>query len=134
MDGEGWVKLNNPLGFPPPPLPAAVCAVYSYGMCLWELSAGQTPFVQDPKTHSLVWRPSFPSLPPGTPPQLADLITRCLSAWPDRRPGWGQVLQALARCSGQARRQGGVEPPGAGVAQGKGVEEQAVTEAGGGAT
>lgn len=90
--------LTNPRFCPPPPPPLSC----SYGVLLWELASGKTPFVRNTKVdeasdNSWIWRAGFPShLPPSCPPSLKDLIFRCLTRNPKDRPCWAEIRKVLA--------------------------------------
>ena len=78
---------------PSPSPPPTHC---SYGVIIWELYTGLTPFVSDPShPDKLMWRSSFPTMPSRTPRPLRDMILACLHPQPEQRPDWPVILQVL---------------------------------------
>lgn len=72
--------------------------VYSYGMVLYELLTRELPFVGISPMKvamSVATTGLRPKLPSDTPPQLADLITRCWARDPLKRPTFAVVQQQL---------------------------------------
>ena len=69
----------------------------SYGVILWELIGGKTPFQRKCKgSDDLVWREGFPHLPPAScPSELEDVLRRCLAHSPNARPSWDAILAVL---------------------------------------
>lgn len=72
--------------------------VYSYGMVLYELLTRELPFVGISPMKvamSVATTGLRPKLPSDTPPQLAELITRCWARDPLKRPTFAVVQQQL---------------------------------------
>jgi eukaryotic-like serine/threonine-protein kinase len=71
--------------------------VYSLGAVTYELLAGKPPF--EPETLAdLASRPAVPELPRGVPPDLEDVVMRCLARNPAYRPRDGaELARELAR-------------------------------------
>lgn len=88
-----------------------VCAravdVYSFGMLLYSLLTGRTPFADAAGRNLLPWQVMVkalverrrPELPPGAPwpAELRTLIERCWDHDPERRPDIDYVVAALGR-------------------------------------
>ncbi|KAG2484809.1 hypothetical protein HYH03_016461 [Edaphochlamys debaryana] len=68
--------------------------VYSFGVIVWEVYMGRPPFSHNPQT-GFVKDESFPRLPNHVPPSLSAITNACLSADPDARPTFEQILQRL---------------------------------------
>eukprot|EP01087_Luapelamoeba_hula_P010598 TRINITY_DN2811_c0_g1_i2.p1 TRINITY_DN2811_c0_g1~~TRINITY_DN2811_c0_g1_i2.p1 ORF type:complete len:711 (-),score=170.90 TRINITY_DN2811_c0_g1_i2:53-2185(-) len=74
--------------------------VYSFGILLWELLTGGIPYQEegfknlDQIFAHVVMEGKRPTLPPPTPPALADLIKKCWSADPSSRPSFAEVLNS----------------------------------------
>ncbi|OHT15048.1 hypothetical protein TRFO_14571 [Tritrichomonas foetus] len=69
--------------------------VYSYGIVLWELLTGESPYNDVPITKLLylvVQEKLRPTIPPDTPPDMAQLITACWSTDPKQRPSFSQII------------------------------------------
>ena len=69
--------------------------VYSYGIVLWELLTGEIPYNDVPveKLPYLVVQEKLrPTIPPDTPPDLANLITACWSTDPKQRPSFINII------------------------------------------
>ena len=86
----------------PPSLLLSFPPAHSFGVILWELVTGKTPFVRKHASGpELTWRDGFPKLPAACkhicPPRLANLIHTCLREDPLTRPPWNLVLANLAR-------------------------------------
>lgn len=74
--------------------------VYAYGILLYEVLTGRTPFEERGKLtlfqlQSLVDRGERPLLPDSLPPALRDLVRRCWSHQPVDRPTFAQIVQEL---------------------------------------
>jgi serine/threonine protein kinase len=70
--------------------------VYGYGIVLWELATGQTPYsgidattiVQEVQVHDI-----RPNLPPDCNPAMRDLMTQCWDRNPDHRPTFDEIVR-----------------------------------------
>ena len=77
--------------------------VYSYGMVLWEMLTGEIPF-EGRQTAQIICallekvnsgQQSCVDIPDGTPEPLGSLILKCCSFYPDERPSFEMIVQAL---------------------------------------
>jgi serine/threonine protein kinase len=73
--------------------------VYSFGLVLWELMAGQPPFA-DLNKRQLVQKVTKdevrPQMPVGLPGPLVELIKLCWSASPETRPSFADIVRSLS--------------------------------------
>eukprot|EP00198_Chlamydomonas_reinhardtii_P010486 XP_001699823.1 predicted protein [Chlamydomonas reinhardtii] len=70
--------------------------VYSFGVIAWEVYTGRPPFTHSPE-RGFVRDDVFPRLPPHVPPTFANLTLACLSADPDQRPTFDQILDRIVQ-------------------------------------
>src|SRR6185295_19050251 len=70
------------------PTPTPRWDIYSFGVLLFELLTGDTPFASDASIHDILNTPppSLSDLAPDAPHTLVDLATRCLAKRPESRP------------------------------------------------
>ena len=80
--------------------------VYSFGVLLWEIYTGKKPFQQFKtiKTQQekkefgdAVWNGARPPISLTAPPLLGNLIHRCWSTDPSKRPSFSEIIQWLDR-------------------------------------
>ena len=72
------------------------CDVYAYGIMLFYILTGKTPFEGQKCTSPLDYTSRTPVIPEGSvPPVYANLIQRCLSRNPDDRPTFDEITYEL---------------------------------------
>jgi serine/threonine protein kinase len=82
--------------------------IYSLGCILFEMATGRPPFVREGAgqliiAHSTEAAPAAKALEPSIPPELDDLINRCLRKDPSHRPqSMSEISAVLARFSTSA--------------------------------
>lgn len=72
--------------------------VYSFGIILWEMNAGKKPFQglsREQFYESIVHGGERPPLNKKWPPELCDLISNCWDTEIEKRPNFGQIIEAL---------------------------------------
>lgn len=70
--------------------------VYAYGILLWELATGQTPYTgMDSRQiiNQVLNNDIRPLLPPEVNPAMRDLITQCWDRDPDVRPSFDEIVK-----------------------------------------
>jgi Ca2+-binding EF-hand superfamily protein len=74
--------------------------VFSFGMVLWEIVAGQIPFgdVNPLMVHQLIDSGERPFIPPNCDPDFANLIRDCWHQNPALRPTFAEVIVRLDQC------------------------------------
>lgn len=74
--------------------------VYSFGMLMWELMTGATPWQglnYGHLVHKIVNEQIRPEIPDGTHPDIALLITSCWNTAPSQRPSFTDIRKRLTR-------------------------------------
>lgn len=70
--------------------------VYAYGIVLWEIATGLTPY-QGLEPKEIVYKVSHdnsrPAIPTGLNPYLDELIRKCWDRNPDKRPSFDEILK-----------------------------------------
>lgn len=72
--------------------------VYSFGITLWELFTGGTPYAGIPRAligHNVAVKGMRPELPSFTPPDYSQIVKACWAQEPEQRPTFEQVLPRL---------------------------------------
>ena len=83
--------------------------VYSFGLLLWEMVAGATPYEDmNPiqAAFAVVDKNMRPAIPGDCPAAMKDLIERCWSVAPDKRPDFWQVVKVLEQFEASLEREG----------------------------
>ncbi|KAL0735132.1 hypothetical protein Bca4012_011342 [Brassica carinata] len=83
--------------------------VYSFGLLLWEMVAGATPYEDmNPiqAAFAVVDKNLRPTIPGDCPAAMKALIERCWSVAPDKRPDFWQVVKVLEQFEGSLEREG----------------------------
>jgi hypothetical protein len=75
--------------------------VYSFGILLWEIYTRQIPYADRPSTSIpvAVVKGERPPIPSTCPRKLAQLITKCWSAKPSKRPTFVEIVEDLQKIS-----------------------------------
>ncbi|KAG0612965.1 hypothetical protein M758_6G066400 [Ceratodon purpureus] len=73
------------------------CDIYSFAMVGYEILTGNLPFpnISNAEVRRLVLKGERPQLPDGCPDKLKDLIKRCWSEDPQKRPPFGYICTTL---------------------------------------
>ncbi|XP_050372043.1 serine/threonine-protein kinase STY13-like [Argentina anserina] len=74
------------------------CDVYSFGICLWEISCCQMPYSNysfSELTSAVVYKNLRPQIPKSCPSSLAKVMKRCWDAEPSKRPEMEEVVTML---------------------------------------
>ncbi|KAL9275541.1 Serine/threonine/tyrosine-protein kinase HT1-like protein [Drosera capensis] len=72
--------------------------VYSFGIVLWEILTALIPFADltpEQAAFAVCQKNARPPLPPNCPRGLSDLIKRCWTANPERRPHFDEIVSIL---------------------------------------
>ncbi|KAK9277793.1 hypothetical protein L1049_027349 [Liquidambar formosana] len=72
--------------------------VYSFGIVLWELLTALTPFdnmTPEQAAFAVCQKNARPPLPPACPMAFSNLINRCWSSNPDKRPHFEEIVLIL---------------------------------------
>lgn len=72
--------------------------VYSFGLILWEMVSGSTPFVEMTPiqaAYAVVNKNMRPSFPSNCAPAMRSLIEQCWSSQPEKRPEFWQIVKVL---------------------------------------
>ncbi|CAN7140259.1 serine/threonine/tyrosine-protein kinase HT1 [Brassica rapa] len=83
--------------------------VYSFGLLLWELVAGATPYEDmNPiqAAFAVVDKNLRPVIPGDCPAAMKALIERCWSVAPDKRPDFWQIVKVLQQFEASLEREG----------------------------
>ncbi|KAJ0266748.1 hypothetical protein HA466_0006930 [Hirschfeldia incana] len=83
--------------------------VYSFGLLLWEMVAGATPYEDmNPiqAAFAVVDKNLRPTIPEDCPAAMKALIERCWSVAPDKRPDFWQVVKVLEQFEDSLEREG----------------------------
>jgi eukaryotic-like serine/threonine-protein kinase len=89
--------------------------VYAMGVIAYEMLSGVSPFAGDTMSEILMrivdrqFAP-LPTLRPSLPPQLYDLVDRCLMTEPEQRPANAEALRDLLRATGLVPAGGATVP------------------------
>nr|XP_043614311.1 serine/threonine/tyrosine-protein kinase HT1-like [Erigeron canadensis] len=76
--------------------------VYSFAIVLWELLTALTPFddmTPEQAAFAVCQKNARPPLPDSCPSAFRQLIRRCWSSKPDKRPGFDEIVRILERYS-----------------------------------
>ncbi|XP_019445671.1 PREDICTED: serine/threonine-protein kinase HT1-like isoform X2 [Lupinus angustifolius] len=83
--------------------------VYSFGLILWEMLTGTTPYedmTPIQAAFAVVNKNSRPVIPSSCPPAMRSLIDRCWSLHPDKRPEFWQIVKVLEQFESSLARDG----------------------------
>ncbi|KAJ4875182.1 Protein kinase superfamily protein [Raphanus sativus] len=86
--------------------------VYSFGLLLWEMVAGATPYEDmNPiqAAFAVVDKNLRPAIPGDCPAAMKALIERCWSVAPDKRPDFWQIVKVLEQFEASLEREGNLD-------------------------
>ncbi|KAL5720966.1 hypothetical protein ACHQM5_013583 [Ranunculus cassubicifolius] len=99
-DGYRWLAPEIIAGDPESVTESSMSNVYSFGMVVWEMVAGEAAYASCSPVQAAVGIAACglrPEIPKDCPQILRSLMTKCWNAVPSKRPQFSEILKMLSR-------------------------------------